>query len=344
MRQMPPQFQRKAHKLILLLVLILMTGCQTLLQPPTPPTQEDIQHWVSKGLYNKALEGIKQQTNPSRFHDTVSTINQAIKAEVSKTLTQVEQETAQQHWYSARILIKNTQQNMPPQSELSSALKQTNIAEQYQRKVYASDEAIMRAAWISSSIVLQQHNIDDEGEGLLNTYRLQQLREDESNLIRDLIRYSQDALQTQDMEKALACYQAASALSNNTESSNQLETLFLKIQEQQKRPLLEQLHAAKEVNDFLALRNAANALNELTLDDTTQAELTEVTDWLNIQSEQLSQQGDKFYSKGQLLEANAVWELALQINNNNKAVEEKLARVIKVLKNLKHLRSHSVPN
>ncbi|OUS24759.1 hypothetical protein A9Q99_23480 [Gammaproteobacteria bacterium 45_16_T64] len=222
---------------------------------------------------------------------------------------------------------------------------QTATASLYQHELRRT---LSKSQWLIDEYAYYV-NIEALSQGTLLTdfYQRYYLFE-QQKIARSLLKHAASAFDTGDISAAALCHHSLSNLKLSDKLLATTDTLGKKIsqyqevaREQTQRKLGRELDRSIEDGQLIASTQLISQLKRIRqLSKDIHDKIERANNVLTHNVDILDKKADAFYLDGNIQLAISLWEYLIKFDPNNKAIEKKLARSIKVRDNMKNLRDN----
>ena len=364
------------HSLITLLmsVLLLLSGCSTLVKQEGLPPISQIDEWLAKNQYGLALSSLERiSPNEKMFVTYVNKRNEVkrLAASYEKNILSITQTDIDKGNWSAAILSLNTALNNYPTSRLIHD-RHNMVLEQQQKRINKLDaEALLaRAKLLYNKLPISKKEVVNSPINFAAQWDLQSLENELSDMNTRLLTMAKQLIDDNEVSLAEMCIQQARLLATDKKSLASIETLQKKInylnkvkleiaakkayKEKNRNKLIKRKKHQYKVKQLVRKINKAIDNNQLILAKKHLDRLAKLSpgnhdypelrlkhgDRVDRLVDKMTAQGDSLYRQEKIAEAKAIWEKALRYDKTNKTLQTQIRRAQRVLNKLEELRSN----
>ena len=342
---------KSSRQIIRLICLSLsafyLSGCLNSL--PTIPTfqskEKKIAEWVNEGNWIKAREEILALPDGLERNNRLTVLDNLINAEQERDKAFKNSQTDPwKNTESMEIVLEKAWKDIDQHEARKRLIRQDKSAAKRVNDL-TIQELERRLLWVDTQIELEQYIVNNTTTKQ-NKKRLKTLYNDRARITNRLLDQAQLAAKFENkksIERLHAFMKARKLSPKQTKKlaklGNSVQNLQAKSDLMEEKILLTLLDDAIKEGDFQKARTLTDMLKEHPDKlDSTVLRLKQLDRIFSEQAYLLDKKADESYSQRKLIEATTYWELALQLDKNNKNIKEKLTRAEKVLQRLESIR------
>jgi hypothetical protein len=343
----------------------------------TVSSGKHIQQLIEQQKYDEAMHLLEQEyhNRPSQdLQRRISNLKKLADKYDQKQAARIQKMVDRQDWEAAYRLMHEGLKNYSHGLKLKD-LREKLRPKQLQR--IQDLEAEMLAAkgeWLLKSKTLQEELIKTDPGNISYQLKLERIKAQMISLSRKLSDIGIQALSTRELEKAEHCLSLADRLQPAKETILAMERLdqlryqekkqtrerLLREEEEQRRKdllerelasyaekrwhtqkseeLVKQIYSALTNSDLIHAKQLIHELREFDKNNSHLRSLSPKLDKaITVKVKNLLEQGNSFYSNGEIAQAKQTWDKALELDPGNEKLRSRVARAKQVLSNLRDL-------
>jgi len=358
---------------LLISILLLLTGCSTLVKQDGLPTISQIDEWLANKQYGLALSSLERiSPNEKMFVQYVNKRKEVkrLAASYEENILNVSQTDIDKGDWSAAILSLNTALNNYPSSRLIHE-RHNMVLKQQQKRINILDaEALLaRAKLLYNKLPISKKDVANSPINFSAQWDLQSLENELADMNTRLLAMAEQLVDDNEVSLAEMCIQQARLLTNDKKSLASIESLQEKInylnkvklkqaaekayKERNRTKLIRKKKHRNKVKQLVKKINKAMNNNQLILANKYLNRLYKLEPGnsnypaLQLKHQErvdrlvykMTAQGDSLYRQEKIAEAKAIWEKALRYDKTNKTLQTQIRRANRVLEKLDELRN-----
>ena len=359
--------------ILLISMLLLLSGCSTLIKHDGLPPISQIDTWVAQNQYGIALSSLERISPNEKLFVTYVNKRKEVKRlarSYEKNILALAQKDIDKGNWSAAILSLNTALNNYPTSMLIHE-RHNMVLKQQQKRINILDAKALlaRAKLLYNKLPISKKEVANSPINIAAAWNLQGLESELADMNTRLLTMAGQLIDDNEVALAEKCIKQARILTNDKKSLASIELLQDKVNYLNKVKLdaaaknayknRNRIYLIKKKNHKnkveKLVKKISNAIknNQLILAEKYLSRLAKLEPnnkhYTNLQLihrdkvdrlvYKMTAQGNSLYRQEKIAEAKNIWEKALRYDKKNKLLQTQIRRADRVLNKLNELRN-----